>query len=89
MDEAFLAHRLPQAAKAEHELHVIDDAESEHGDAERDQREPEIARRGGLGDEILVPQLLKDLAMVKPKPMSDSEVRMTDISVRSALMRVR
>ena len=28
-------------------------------------------------------------AMVKPKPISDSEVRMTDISVRSALMRVR
>src|SRR5262245_37273728 len=27
--------------------------------------------------------------MVKPNPMSDSEVRITDISVRSALMRVR
>jgi hypothetical protein len=27
--------------------------------------------------------------MVKPKPMSDSEVRITDIKVRSALMRVR
>ena len=28
-------------------------------------------------------------AMVKPKPISDSAVRITDISVRSALMRVR
>ena len=27
--------------------------------------------------------------IVKPKPISESDVRMTDISVRSALMRVR
>ena len=31
----------------------------------------------------------KAWAMVKPKPMSESEVRITDISVRSADIRVR
>ena len=31
----------------------------------------------------------KNWAMVKPKLMSDSDVRITDISVRSALKRVR
>ena len=33
--------------------------------------------------------LLNTWKIVKPKPISDSEVRITDISVRSALMRVR
>ena len=32
---------------------------------------------------------LQNWKIVKPKPISDSDVRMTDISVRSALMRVR
>ena len=31
----------------------------------------------------------KTWKIVKPKPISDSDVRITDISVRSALMRVR
>ena len=78
------------AAQPEHELHVVDDADDQHADAERHQRDAEIARRGGVRDQSLLSAASRRTwKIVKPKPISDSEVRITDISVRSALMRVR
>src|SRR5271167_5284878 len=53
MDEPFRPHRLPQVAQSQHELHVIDDAQDKHHDAEPNQSEAEITRRSGLGDDIL------------------------------------
>ena len=55
------AHRLAQVAQLQHELHVIDDAKDEHHDAEPDQSEAEVARRGGFGDDVLIAQLLEHL----------------------------
>ena len=46
MDEPFRPHRLSQMAQSQHELHVVDDAENEHHDAQSDQGEAEVARRG-------------------------------------------
>src|SRR5271165_5003774 len=56
VDEPGLAHRLPQAAKPEHELDMVEDAQEQHQDAERDQREAEVTRRGGPGYDLLLPQ---------------------------------
>ena len=50
-----------QVAQPQHELHVVDDADNEHHDAKPHQREAEVSRRGGLGDDILIAQLLKHL----------------------------
>src|SRR5271170_1844874 len=49
MDEPFRPHRLPQMAQSQHELHMIDDAQDKHHDAEPNQSEAEITRRSGLG----------------------------------------
>ena len=68
---------------------MIDDANDQHRDAERDQSHAEIARRRGLVMRSCSLSFWNTCAMVKPKLMSESDVRMTDISVRSALMRVR
>ena len=48
-------------AQPQHELHMVDDADDQHHDAEPDQSEAEVTRRGGLGDDILIAQLLKHL----------------------------
>ena len=45
VNQAGRRHRLALLAQADHELHVIDDAADQHQDAERDQRDAEIARR--------------------------------------------
>ena len=50
-----------QVAQPHHELHVVDDADNQHHDAKPNQSEAEVARRGGLGDDILIAQLLKHL----------------------------
>ena len=56
---------------------------------EPDERHAENARPVRAHDDIRFPELLKNWKIVNPKLMSESEVRITDISVRSALMRVR
>jgi len=57
----------------------------QHEDAEDDERDAEVARGAGAR---IVPAS-NSWEIVKPKEISDSEVRITDISVRSALKRVR
>jgi hypothetical protein len=52
-----------------------------------DEGQAEHARLVRALHEIRVAQLRKNWKMVKPKLISDSDVRMIDISVRSALIR--
>src|SRR5271165_6655992 len=55
VNEPVVAHRVPQAPKPEHELDVVDDAQEQHHDAEHDQSEAEVTRRGGPGDNVVLP----------------------------------
>lgn len=89
MDQRIRLHLLSFAPQLEHELAVIHDAEDEHCDAEQDQRHSEIARRLCVLQDFRFVQLLEDRKIVKPKPIRANDVRMTDISVRSADIRVR
>ena len=68
---------------------MVADADHEHGDAEHDQREAEVKRGPPLFRTFDSCSFWKIWKIVKPKPISENEVRITDISVRSALMRVR
>ena len=61
-----------------------------HEDAEPDQRAPKL--RAGVPpsrEQVLLAQILEELEDREAEGISDSEVRITHISVRSALMRVR
>jgi hypothetical protein len=68
---------------------VINDARDQHDDSEGDKRNAELARRLITGNDPRCSECSNALAIVKPKLMSESEVRITDIRVRSADMRVR
>ena len=83
VNEARRFHGVSRMAKAEHKLHVVDDAADQHEDDERD---AEVARGAGVRDRAC---FRNSWGIVKPKEISDSEVRIADISVRSALKRVR
>jgi hypothetical protein len=62
MNEPFVPHLLALHAKLEHELDVIDDADHQHRDAERHQRNAEMPRRVAVAfQELAFPQSLEDL----------------------------
>ena len=50
---------------------------------------PKLRGAAACADHVGIPSFWKTWKIVKPKLISDSDVRITDISVRSALMRVR
>jgi hypothetical protein len=70
--------------------HVREQAGDQHDDGERRQGEAEVpglvlAHHAGKPGAIFA----KNCAMVDPKLIRDRDARITDISVRSALMRLR
>lgn len=79
MDEPSGSHCLALLSQAQHELN---DADDQHDDAQRHKSNAEVARGCCAGQQRVFAQLLK------PKLISASEVRITDIKVRSALMRL-
>jgi predicted transposase YbfD/YdcC len=57
VNEARRFHGVPRMAKAEHKLHVVDDAADQHEDAEDDERDAEVARGAGVRDRACVTKL--------------------------------
>ena len=77
-----LVSERPQTGR---EPQVIDNPDDQHAHAEDDEREPEVPRRRGMGSVPVSRSFWKNWKIVKPNPISDSEVGITDINVRSAL----
>lgn len=68
---------------------MVGDAGHEHEDAERNECRAEVARGLGARKHLALMQLLEDLKDGEAETDQGSAVRITDINVRSALMRVR
>jgi hypothetical protein len=67
VDEPALRHLVPHVAQPDHELHVIDDPEHQHADAERHQRDAGIACRMGACQRASILELLEELEDREPE----------------------
>jgi predicted transposase YbfD/YdcC len=57
VNEARRFHGVSRMAKAEHKLHVVDDAADQHEDAEDDERDAEVARGAGVRERACITKL--------------------------------
>lgn len=76
-------------AQVDHEPNVVPGPNHEHADADHDQRFAEMPRRCAAFSTDASCSFWNTWKIANPKPISNSDVRITDMSVRSALMRVR
>src|SRR5690606_18079219 len=61
VDQVLLDQLAPLAAQAVHELCVVGDPADQHHDAERDERDAEVAQRRHVDQHSALPELLEDL----------------------------
>ena len=89
VNEPGIRHLPASSAKAPHELQMEQDSDRDHRDSEPDERGAKIPRCVRVREEVGVFQVLKELVDREAEADERGDVRITLISVRSALIRVR